>query len=203
MDERAKMLHNAKKFEELAVGVLSACQSSDADKTSAMLSATIPMFKNQTPIDVAYQSESLKFLSHPATQSVVNRAWFGSLKTMTKGYRVVLGLIMPFLILPFIELSDSKVWGLLTSPVDLCHLLSFVVIRCQIDDGGGSAYFVITHEGEISSSESSSKWQRVRRKFYNFYSAPYTRYGSASRHAAKVVMMAAVGSPSTALRTWR
>ena len=192
------MLHNAKKFEELAVGVLSACQSSDADKTSAMLSATIPMFKNQTPIDVAYQSESLKFLSHPAAQSVVNRAWFGSLKTMTKGYRVVLGLILPFLILPFIEFSDSKVWGLLTLVVSFGH--SFVIC-CQMDDESDSAYSIITNEGEISSDKNSSKWQRVRRKFYNFYSAPYTRYGSASRHAAKVVMMAAVGLPSTALRT--
>eukprot|EP00730_Choanoeca_flexa_P007583 TRINITY_DN12352_c1_g1_i1.p1 TRINITY_DN12352_c1_g1~~TRINITY_DN12352_c1_g1_i1.p1 ORF type:complete len:1459 (+),score=335.46 TRINITY_DN12352_c1_g1_i1:373-4377(+) len=151
VNEREKMRYNAKKFEELAVGVLSECQSADADKTSAMLRATIPMFVNQTPIDVAYQSESLKFLSHPATQSVVNRQWFGNIKILTTAFRVVLGLLIPILVIPFIKFVDD-----------------------EANKEEDTAYFIAAGLNQDAKKETT--FARLKRKFSNFYSAPFTRF---------------------------
>lgn len=73
VEERRKMKHNAQKFEQLAVGVLSQCHFADAAQTRLMLQSPIEVFDGQTPIHVAWLSDSLDFLSHPAAQDQINK----------------------------------------------------------------------------------------------------------------------------------
>ena len=179
MDERAKMKYNAKKFEELAVGVLTECQSADADKTGAMLHAKIDLFKNKNAIQVAYEADSLMFLSHQATQSVVNRDWYGRLKSLTSWYVVLFSLFLPFFV-PFVKFADDQVWfacgmhGLHRARRRPRHKRPRLVSPpVQVNDQEESEYFLSKKEKNELRHESD--WHRVKRKFYNFYSAPFTR----------------------------
>eukprot|EP00054_Salpingoeca_dolichothecata_P012515 m.69394 g.69394 ORF g.69394 m.69394 type:complete len:1427 (-) comp19982_c0_seq1:42-4322(-) len=97
-DERAKMIHNSKKFEQLAVGVLEECQHSDATLVGKMLHTPIPRFKRKNCLEVAYDADNLEFLSHPATQAVINNDWYDDIHHETPSWKIVLTILCPVLI---------------------------------------------------------------------------------------------------------
>lgn len=72
-EEREKMRHNAEKFERLAVQVLAQCYNADIDKTRKMLEKPIEEFNGATSIHMAFITNSLEFLSHPAAQDKINK----------------------------------------------------------------------------------------------------------------------------------
>lgn len=106
-NERAKMLHNSRcvvfpclqlfsiltpsetysKFEDLAIGVLNMCKAASSSKTFRMLHQKVDMFsdgaRSRNTIDVAYESDNIRFLSQPATQMVVHNDWFGGMQTIS------------------------------------------------------------------------------------------------------------------------
>lgn len=88
-----------RKFEDLAVGVLSKCQQSSPEKTILMLHTEIPMFSVKTrernAIDVAFEADSSRFLAHPATQNLMTKDWYGRINTVTPWWKMLLGFLFP------------------------------------------------------------------------------------------------------------
>eukprot|EP00043_Microstomoeca_roanoka_P012869 m.125275 g.125275 ORF g.125275 m.125275 type:complete len:1533 (-) comp15614_c1_seq2:98-4696(-) len=148
-EERAKMKHNSKKFENLAVGVLEECHNSDSNLTAQMLHAKNPMFNKKNAINIAYDANSLAFLSHPAVQSVINTDWYGQLRSITSFWTVLLAFFLPFVVLPFISFQGDETTE-------------------QEQERG---YF--TEEiADAVKKKTRSLWH----KFARFYTAPYTRF---------------------------
>uniref|UniRef100_UPI0031F5DB14 TRPM2 chanzyme n=1 Tax=Salpingoeca rosetta (strain ATCC 50818 / BSB-021) TaxID=946362 RepID=UPI0031F5DB14 len=154
-EERAKMQHNAKKFEELAVGVLGECHGSDSHMASEMLHSKNDMFNKKNAINIAYDAKSLAFLSHPATQSVINADWYGHLKSVTSFWAVLFAFFFPFFVLPFINFSEDHAEQQVEAPRD---------------------FFTDAPRSSHSANSTTSGAHRLRRKFAKFYSAPYTRF---------------------------
>ncbi|EDQ87245.1 uncharacterized protein MONBRDRAFT_27446 [Monosiga brevicollis MX1] len=96
--ERVKALHNADKLEELAVGVLSTCHRANLTRTSKILHEKLDVFGGRNIMEVAYRHEKLRFLSHPATQSLVSQAWYGDIREINPTWQLLLALFCPLLI---------------------------------------------------------------------------------------------------------
>ena len=107
-EERGKMLKTSKKFENLAVGVLEECYNADSHKTAQMLHARNDMFSKKNAIKIAYDANSLAFLSHPATQSVINTDWHGQIKSVDSFWTVIIAFFLPFF-LAFIDFHEDAV----------------------------------------------------------------------------------------------
>ncbi|EDQ85552.1 uncharacterized protein MONBRDRAFT_29245 [Monosiga brevicollis MX1] len=157
-DERAKMLHNSEKFEQLAVGVLSECYSTDTTKTAQMLSEPIAMFRGKNAVRVAYDSNCLRFLSHPAVQAVVNRDWYGSLKGISSWYFALVAIFLPFLI-PFVKFADDD------AAVQEQERTDIQLYIKSVEEGGPAG-----------ARANVPWWRRAISKISRFYNAPYPRF---------------------------
>lgn len=80
-DAREKLQHNAEKWEDLAWGVLVACNADDSSKTRAMLDRPLTLFNENDAMTVAYNARCLEFLSHTAVQAKVEKDWKGMADT--------------------------------------------------------------------------------------------------------------------------
>ncbi|EGD73753.1 nudix-type domain-containing protein 9 isoform b [Salpingoeca rosetta] len=154
-EERAKMKKTSKKFEKLAVGVLEECHNADSRRAAEMLHSRNDMFNKKNAIRIAYDANSLAFLSHTATQSVINSDWYGQLKSVTSFITVLLAFFFPFFILPFIHFQDDK--------------------KDETQQTDSRDYFD-TGEQDEAAHATTSPAHTLRRKFAKFYAAPYTRF---------------------------
>eukprot|EP00043_Microstomoeca_roanoka_P012871 m.125316 g.125316 ORF g.125316 m.125316 type:complete len:1141 (-) comp15614_c1_seq5:98-3520(-) len=154
-EEREKMKYNSKKFETLAVGVLQECHNSDSNLTAEMLHVKNSMFNKKNAINIAYDANSLAFLSHPAVQSVINTDWYGKLKTVTSFWKVLLAYFFPFFVLPFIRFQDDD----------------------HVEEKAPVSFDFFPDIDPITwAIETPRLVARLRRKFAKFYSAPFTRF---------------------------
>ena len=66
-------------FEELAVGVLSECYSSDEQQTHRLLVRELPLFGLSTNVALAVEADNKKFIAHAACQTLFSKIWDGEL----------------------------------------------------------------------------------------------------------------------------
>lgn len=108
---RPRVVH--RKFEDLAVGVLSMCQASSSRRTFMLLHEQLDMFTDRytkrNSIDVAFESQNLRFLGNEATQMVINTDWYGELLTATQWWKVVVVILCPILVPILTFLEDIEV----------------------------------------------------------------------------------------------
>ncbi|EGD73752.1 hypothetical protein PTSG_05446 [Salpingoeca rosetta] len=159
-EEREKMIMDSKSFEALAIGVVDECYNDDTLLTQKMLHLRHPLFRWDA-VRMAYETNALRFLSHTATQSVVSNDWNGGLKLIMPFWQVVLAYFVPFLVLPFYDLtSEAK--------------------QDQDDERErqtGSYFKGRQDEGEVLSPKSSpSAFWSFLSVVGRFYSSPYIRY---------------------------
>ena len=66
------------------VGVLSKCYTTHMDKAMLLLVRRMPDYSNMNVIQLVGESEiNVKFLTHPACQTLVKKIWYGHIKTDT------------------------------------------------------------------------------------------------------------------------
>lgn len=66
-------------FEQLAVGVLSECYTSDESRTHKLLVRELPLFGESTIIALAVEADNKTFIAHAACQTLFNKIWAGRL----------------------------------------------------------------------------------------------------------------------------
>eukprot|EP00055_Hartaetosiga_balthica_P002905 m.5717 g.5717 ORF g.5717 m.5717 type:complete len:1485 (+) comp2458_c0_seq1:201-4655(+) len=154
-EERQKMVHNSEKFETLAVGVLDECYDMDSDLTGEMLHEKPVGFPSDA-IKVSYDADSLVFLSHRATQGVLNEDWYGDLSTLTYGWKIAFCYILPFLVPFVLNLRDDEKSDVVQNKTTV----EYFSRNMDVEDKAKGKNWL-------------SQWGR---KFFAFYKAPFTRF---------------------------
>eukprot|EP00053_Salpingoeca_punica_P025338 m.16890 g.16890 ORF g.16890 m.16890 type:complete len:1448 (+) comp7747_c0_seq1:367-4710(+) len=154
-DEREKMMHNARKFEELAVGVLQMGFHANPDKVAEMLEAPIVQFNNQTALEVAAATKNLMFISNQAAQSVINSHWYGKISPTTTFPMIIATILMPF-----------NVWWIKLAPRHKAKQNKAVVASGSMlfDDGFRQNHNIAKHK------------HTYRKKLTGFFNAPFVRF---------------------------
>eukprot|EP00049_Salpingoeca_infusionum_P011777 m.206459 g.206459 ORF g.206459 m.206459 type:complete len:285 (-) comp15024_c0_seq5:90-944(-) len=108
-DERQKMSKNSLKFEDLATGTLEQCYETDAKNARELLSTDVEVVQTRKGdahdkldvLEVATFCRSRKFISHRATQAVIEKDWRLDLNRVFKSNALIfLALFLPFIALP-------------------------------------------------------------------------------------------------------
>ncbi|KAI0234912.1 Transient receptor potential cation channel trpm [Lamellibrachia satsuma] len=89
-------------FEELAVGVLDECHSSNTQLSHRLLVRQLHMWSDKTPLMIARGAYQMSFMKHACVQTKLNRLWMGNMSVNTSVWKVI------FLLLPFIKFSSSE-----------------------------------------------------------------------------------------------
>ena len=118
---RENMECDARKFEDLAIGVARECYQSDPKLVAQLFQAPVPSFGDNSLLSIAHSTLNLRFFAEQSTQTVINALWFGRIKHTTPAYYIVASLFLPFL--PNILNLEDK--SKLTSHNDKYFLLYF------------------------------------------------------------------------------
>ncbi len=70
-------------FENLAVGVLSECYTSDEKKARLILVRESRSYGQATNVILGVEADNKKFIAHPACQSLLNNVWMGRMHVET------------------------------------------------------------------------------------------------------------------------
>jgi transient receptor potential cation channel subfamily M protein 2 len=152
-DERNKMTHNARKFEDLAVGVLQASYHVNPDKVSEMLEVPMEQFGNQNALKIASATKNLQFISNQAAQSVINSHWYGQMDPQTSFFWIIFIILMPLMVFKIKLVNHSNDFT---------------------DDGpDGAALFSESHSKK---KKTSYRQHTYRKKAEAFFCAPFVRF---------------------------
>ncbi len=92
-------------LETLACDILTQCYSSQPDYAHGVLTRSIGSLKDRTCLEMARGAESLKFISHPAVQSLINQIWFGHIVESSKAMMIfTIVASLPIITMPFLFL---------------------------------------------------------------------------------------------------
>jgi len=80
-------------FEDLSVGLLAECHSSDQRKTIRLLIRELPGFGKTTTLKMAVQADNKNFVAHPACQNLLTEIWTGKLTDDNHKYKVSFHLL--------------------------------------------------------------------------------------------------------------
>eukprot|EP00051_Salpingoeca_urceolata_P006020 m.80019 g.80019 ORF g.80019 m.80019 type:complete len:1488 (-) comp14647_c0_seq3:1599-6062(-) len=171
-DDKEKMTHNSKKFEDMAVGVLELCQKRNGNLIADMLHLPIPRFKDRNCIEIAHEADNINFISHPATMAVVSHDWFFGapyakrnkefaiiyMEPNTAWYWVVLSILIPGSAILFIDFNQHQPMKFLQSDLNNESIISGLQRQEPLDMAESAP--------EIGLAE----------KYLAFYQAPQVRF---------------------------
>eukprot|EP00052_Salpingoeca_macrocollata_P029292 m.294431 g.294431 ORF g.294431 m.294431 type:complete len:1804 (-) comp22964_c0_seq3:8-5419(-) len=104
LETRTKMYKLARKFEQLASGVLDECHRESSSKTREILRRPLDKFEIlQKPggktylncLELAIQAKDLSFMSHPACASVVEEQWYGRISEESPALGILICALFP------------------------------------------------------------------------------------------------------------
>ncbi|CAO1309963.1 unnamed protein product [Diamesa hyperborea] len=190
----------AKEFESKGLRLLDFCYRQDADKTQRLLTCELTSWSNQSCLSLAVAANHRAILAHPCSQVILADLWMGGLRTRKNtNLKVALGLLCP----PFIKKLDFKTKEELQSmpQTEEEHLENQYLDYEDKDKSSADAEALLLSEsysmkdtkvqenGKVSLTDSDGTQYnpydedakqhrplRLKKKFYEFYTAPITKF---------------------------
>ncbi|CAH1123867.1 unnamed protein product [Ceutorhynchus assimilis] len=198
-----------KEFENIALAVLDYCYRQDDDQTQQLLTCELQNWSGQTCLSLAVAANHRALLAHPCSQIILADLWMGGLRTRKNtNIKVIMGLIFPFYIFRLEFKSKEELQLMPQTTEEHLELENEDDDKSDSEKNpDGEALLAenflareaIIHENGkiISEYDDSNKYHifftdvysdkmpkqrelRVKKKMYEFFTAPITKFWSNS-----------------------
>ncbi|XP_034479798.1 transient receptor potential cation channel trpm isoform X2 [Drosophila innubila] len=176
----------AKEFESKGNKLLDFSYRQDAEKAQRLLTCELHSWSNQSCLSLAVAANHRALLAHPCSQVILADLWMGGLRTRKNtNFKVILGLIMPFYIRQLDFKSKEELQQMPQTEEE--HLenqnldnddsdRSQPDAEVSLTDSDPSQFREFFHLSEFSNEIKQHQPLRLKKKFYEFYTAPITKF---------------------------
>ncbi|XP_064548251.1 transient receptor potential cation channel trpm isoform X3 [Drosophila montana] len=195
----------AKEFESKGNKLLDFSYRQDAEKAQRLLTCELHSWSNQSCLSLAVAANHRALLAHPCSQVILADLWMGGLRTRKNtNFKVILGLIMPLYIrqldfkskeelqqMPQTEeehlenqnldnddsdRSQPDAEALLADTYSVRDTKVHENGKVSLTDSDPSQFREFFHLSEFSNEIKQHQPLRLKKKFYEFYTAPITKF---------------------------
>ncbi|XP_023173012.2 transient receptor potential cation channel trpm isoform X1 [Drosophila hydei] len=195
----------AKEFESKGNKLLDFSYRQDAEKAQRLLTCELHSWSNQSCLSLAVAANHRALLAHPCSQVILADLWMGGLRTRKNtNFKVILGLIMPFYIrqldfkskeelqqMPQTEeehlenqnldnddsdRSQPDAEALLADTYSVRDTKVHENGKVSLTDSDPSQFREFFHLSEFTNEIKQHQPLRLKKKFYEFYTAPITKF---------------------------
>ncbi|XP_064548261.1 transient receptor potential cation channel trpm isoform X12 [Drosophila montana] len=176
----------AKEFESKGNKLLDFSYRQDAEKAQRLLTCELHSWSNQSCLSLAVAANHRALLAHPCSQVILADLWMGGLRTRKNtNFKVILGLIMPLYIRQLDFKSKEELQQMPQTEEE--HLenqnldnddsdRSQPDAEVSLTDSDPSQFREFFHLSEFSNEIKQHQPLRLKKKFYEFYTAPITKF---------------------------
>ncbi|XP_017078096.1 transient receptor potential cation channel trpm isoform X4 [Drosophila eugracilis] len=175
----------AKEFESKGNKLLDFSYRQDAEKAQRLLTCELHSWSNQSCLSLAVAANHRALLAHPCSQVILADLWMGGLRTRKNtNFKVILGLAMPFYIrqldfkskeelqqMPQTEEEHLENQNLDNDDSDRSQPDAEVSLT-DSDPAQFREFFNLSEYNEVKQHQPL----RLKKKFYEFYTAPITKF---------------------------
>ncbi|XP_017838233.1 transient receptor potential cation channel trpm isoform X6 [Drosophila busckii] len=195
----------AKEFESKGNKLLDFSYRQDAEKAQRLLTCELHSWSNQSCLSLAVAANHRALLAHPCSQVILADLWMGGLRTRKNtNFKVILGLIMPFYIrqldfkskeelqqMPQTEeehlenqnldnddsdRSQPDAEALLADTYSVRDTKVHENGKVSLTDSDPSQFREFFPLSEFTNELKQHQPLRLKKKFYEFYTAPITKF---------------------------
>ncbi|KAL7736189.1 hypothetical protein ACLKA6_003733 [Drosophila palustris] len=195
----------AKEFESKGNKLLDFSYRQDAEKAQRLLTCELHSWSNQSCLSLAVAANHRALLAHPCSQVILADLWMGGLRTRKNtNFKVILGLIMPLYIrqldfkskeelqqMPQTEeehlenqnldnddsdRSQPDAEALLADTYSVRDTKVHENGKVSLTDSDPSQFREFFHLSEFTNDIKQHQPLRLKKKFYEFYTAPITKF---------------------------
>lgn len=80
----------------MAIGVLGECFAADEVKSKTLLIRVVPSYGETTPLQLAVEANNKEFVSHQASQNLLNNIWWGKMDELQGQWRVINSVLLVY-----------------------------------------------------------------------------------------------------------
>ncbi|XP_017838230.1 transient receptor potential cation channel trpm isoform X4 [Drosophila busckii] len=176
----------AKEFESKGNKLLDFSYRQDAEKAQRLLTCELHSWSNQSCLSLAVAANHRALLAHPCSQVILADLWMGGLRTRKNtNFKVILGLIMPFYIRQLDFKSKEELQQMPQTEEE--HLENQNLDNDDSDRSQPDAEVSLTDSdpsqfreffplSEFTNELKQHQPLRLKKKFYEFYTAPITKF---------------------------
>ncbi|XP_032306711.1 transient receptor potential cation channel trpm isoform X9 [Drosophila ananassae] len=175
----------AKEFESKGNKLLDFSYRQDAEKAQRLLTCELHSWSNQSCLSLAVAANHRALLAHPCSQVILADLWMGGLRTRKNtNFKVILGLVMPLYIrqldfkskeelqqMPQTEEEHLENQNLDNDDSDRSQPDAEVSLT-DSDPAQFREFFNLSEYNEVKQHQPL----RLKKKFYEFYTAPITKF---------------------------
>ncbi|KAH9505775.1 Transient receptor putative cation channel sub M member 2 [Bulinus truncatus] len=99
----------ANNYEELAIGVLNNCYSSDEARTHDLLIQNMPHWGKTTCVQIAVKSDNQFFIAQNACQSLLTKVWMGKMSQSNNFFMILLCILLFPLVNVLIKFNEENI----------------------------------------------------------------------------------------------
>ncbi|XP_054741351.1 transient receptor potential cation channel trpm isoform X4 [Anastrepha obliqua] len=174
----------AKEFESKGIKLLDFSYRTDGEKAQRLLTCELHSWSNQSCLSLAVAANHRALLAHPSSQVILADLWMGGLRTRKNtNFKVILGLLIPFYIRHLDFKSKEELQQMPQTEEE--HLenqnldnddsdRSQPDAEVSLTDSDPSQFRDIFNLGEYELKQHQPL--RLKKKFYEFYTAPITKF---------------------------